>query len=1077
MITKATDIVKGKVALVPYSLIDKMEDCGHIRPDQFGIIIADEVHNLKNPDAKRTEICIPYLKHAKVAIGLSGTPILNRPKEIFTVLSALLPRIFNNYSEFIVRYCDAKKVPYGKGIDDTGASNTSELNTVLEGIIMVRRLKGEVATSLPPKTREIKYILPDPKYLHELRTIKAEMESLKKKMESSIGIDESITAKLKSQQQQQILRYKQVTGLSKVIGVSNIIKDTVRRMKERVARELNAPEPIVVDRSGDVYRHPQEVTDLTGDITANDDYFEKLEDDVIMSDTVVEKNVLLEPVAKYAPVTDIFVADEDDEAICASDEDSDKRSKINAQTRIRLKRACERSSNKASPSIQNFSSKKNAAAHLTKRVLRSAGKNPEKHADLEPSESDGEDLFFIDAPESKKYEKKSRLNKHDTIDSSSGDDDLLLGGRGEDDGEEIKYSQSASEWKRVLGGMGPKGENVRHSKKRKAEDSPISSAKKFGVPTKAPLLLRKNRLPEKIIIFAYHREVMDLLEECLRDLEVDYVRLDGASSNSTRNETVTDFQDRDMADVALLALKACGTGLNLTAASTAIFAELDWSPATMFQAEDRIHRIGQKAPIVKIILTIAENSADDIIWEQLQKKHGIVDATVGASDKGSRISISCHNREATTGQTTLNFASASNSSQAYDSHRSRKEIGPGSPEKRTESTKEAISAKVVQIIEEKSTKDVTQHMCHPPVTSSVYEKVPPPNSKLSSITMATTSTDESNIISLIDEKISEIPDHLIEQQFLLAEATLAKKYDSNQPKGSNCFNVDECQRNGGGKQLSVCISHRAHLQLPQSFDVEYSQFDYPASQVSVGDVSKAGHDIVNTDRKLVPSKDTLDMPALEIKFSAKPYVGWNIRPASTVGDIIKPSAPLQPVRHNLKSNVCNNPLPDMDHSSNMRAPLQHKSYGLPQKKILDDATRKRIEENKKRAEILLQERKNAAACQANAPTAPDRSFFEVSLPEQAPAVINTNPYIFATGKGRPVVVSEESVHNANRLELFTSDRTQLGMSCSKNEPPQSTGVTPFPQQSNGYFRGIPGAPVSDVPHVPVYESKNHRSID
>lgn len=43
-------------------------------------------------------------------------------------------------------------------------------------------------------------------------------------------------------------------------------------------------------------------------------------------------------------------------------------------------------------------------------------------------------------------------------------------------------------------------------------------------------------------------------------------------------------------DVALLSVTACGTGVNLTRASVALFAELHWSPGAVLQAEDRIHR-------------------------------------------------------------------------------------------------------------------------------------------------------------------------------------------------------------------------------------------------------------------------------------------------------------------------------------------------------------------------------------------------------------------------------------------------------------------------------------------------------
>ena len=64
-------------------------------------------------------------------------------------------------------------------------------------------------------------------------------------------------------------------------------------------------------------------------------------------------------------------------------------------------------------------------------------------------------------------------------------------------------------------------------------------------------------------------------------------------------------------------LRAGNVGINLTTASYVIFAELDWSPAIHRQAEDRLHRIGQKNTVFAYYLvgngTLDEHVADILV--------------------------------------------------------------------------------------------------------------------------------------------------------------------------------------------------------------------------------------------------------------------------------------------------------------------------------------------------------------------------------------------------------------------------------------------------------------------------------
>ncbi len=117
----------------------------------FGCLICDESHYLKNDRSSRTKAIAPLVKSAKRSVFLSGTPALSRPIELFIQLNMLAPHIWSDKHDFGVRYCAAKRGRYGW--DYSGSSNLQELHALLRGAIMIRRLKKDTLQSLPPKKR------------------------------------------------------------------------------------------------------------------------------------------------------------------------------------------------------------------------------------------------------------------------------------------------------------------------------------------------------------------------------------------------------------------------------------------------------------------------------------------------------------------------------------------------------------------------------------------------------------------------------------------------------------------------------------------------------------------------------------------------------------------------------------------------------------------------------------------------------------------------------------------------------------------------------------------------------------
>ena len=86
---------------------------------------------------------------------------------------------------------------------------------------------------------------------------------------------------------------------------------------------------------------------------------------------------------------------------------------------------------------------------------------------------------------------------------------------------------------------------------------------------------------DKCIVFAYHRAVLDKLENELQKVKeikqvggTGMIRIDGSTSSREREALLLRFKTDDKCRIALLSLGTCSTGLNLQHARTILFAEM-----------------------------------------------------------------------------------------------------------------------------------------------------------------------------------------------------------------------------------------------------------------------------------------------------------------------------------------------------------------------------------------------------------------------------------------------------------------------------------------------------------------------
>ena len=112
---------------------------------------------------------------------MQGTPALNRPKEIFTQLSAVAPKANLKLKDFGERYCQGNRFDkYG------GAKNLDELFALLHSSVMVRRLKNDVLSELPRKRRQKVFLGLDAAGKKQLGKLKEQMEENRAALVSSI---------------------------------------------------------------------------------------------------------------------------------------------------------------------------------------------------------------------------------------------------------------------------------------------------------------------------------------------------------------------------------------------------------------------------------------------------------------------------------------------------------------------------------------------------------------------------------------------------------------------------------------------------------------------------------------------------------------------------------------------------------------------------------------------------------------------------------------------------------------------------------------------------------------------------
>lgn len=135
------------VWIINYDILKKHHS--QLSKIRFDCIVGDECQLIKSTAAIRTKSFRQISRDIPCVVLLSGTPLLSRPSELFSLLNIIDHKTWNNWYDFARRYCAAHQTRWG--MDTSGASNIEELHARIKRYF-IRRDKTEVLKELPPKT-------------------------------------------------------------------------------------------------------------------------------------------------------------------------------------------------------------------------------------------------------------------------------------------------------------------------------------------------------------------------------------------------------------------------------------------------------------------------------------------------------------------------------------------------------------------------------------------------------------------------------------------------------------------------------------------------------------------------------------------------------------------------------------------------------------------------------------------------------------------------------------------------------------------------------------------------------------
>eukprot|EP00897_Mesotaenium_endlicherianum_P001819 jgi/Mesen1/1665/ME000135S00648 len=585
----------------------------------WGMVIVDESHNARTSKRRAetddTQAMLELVRNTRRALLLSGTPSLTRPFDIFNQIDSLRPGLLGrNKYEFARHYCNVqRRLIRGRlHTNYSGGARLQELNVLLRQTVMVRRLKADVLMQLPPKRRQV----------IRLRLEPADISSAVTRAKEHVPPGTRPSNHSRAGQ----LTACEPAAASCACGGGAATSDaaasaTVTEGKGGTARGAAAAgggggaAAAAVGRASEWALHACSTSNGAVGLAA------------AAAAAAAVGGVCADASTAGGDDDDQDENNDDDEADDSAPQSAGTLAGTGSHTGTGTGGAAEvevggvedpvggrRRRRRLSPQELGIAKLRGVLEWLADHpIFVEAGRGAAggEACAVDVSDDDGGD----DSGEAGEGQRRKRRRR--------GREEGPVGVVQEEEEEETlregNLASAETETRQVaLSGRGASGNGG-------GDTSAAAAAEEEELETAAAR--------EKMVIFAHHHEVLDALQAFLVATGVEFVRFDGRTTPLDRALALRSFSARhSQVRVAIVGITAGGTGINLSAAESVVFAELPRTASDMLQAEDRCHRRGQLSS-VNVYFFCAKDTEDEVMWQALSRSVERVSAAINGADR------------------------------------------------------------------------------------------------------------------------------------------------------------------------------------------------------------------------------------------------------------------------------------------------------------------------------------------------------------------------------------------------------------------------------------------------------------